>query len=120
LAAITTTYFYIIRSQEIRIDFIPEQFEFCDKNISKGNSDYDEIVRILTHHTGGWTASYTSYAPIRVYYAPAFQVNVIGKQVIVSYKTDAGYPQFIKLIKHNWPKNCTKSSEITIRNAMGR
>jgi len=107
---ITATYLYVFRDQDIRIDFIPPEFEFCGKNISKGDQEYDELLKVLTAHKDGWVASFTSFAPTQVYYSPAFKVNIVGKQVVVSYKTDEGYPQFIKLIKYDWSGSCAKYS----------
>ncbi|QYJ95607.1 hypothetical protein [Shewanella spartinae] len=63
---------------------------------------------MLTNHKDGWVASFTSFVPTRVYYSPDFQVNIVGKQVVVSYKTDDGYPQFVKLIKYDWSSVCAK------------
>ena len=110
MALIAATYLYVFRGQEIRIDYIPLEFEFCGNSISKGDSEYDEIVQVLTNHKDDWVASFTSYVPTQVYYSPAFTVNVLNKQVVVSYKTDEGYPQFVKLIKYDWVSTCAKYS----------
>ncbi len=107
---ITVTYLYVFREQEIRTDFIPPKFEFCGKSISKGDQEYEELTEILTLNKGGWVASFVSFVPTQVYNSPAFKVNVMGKQVVVSYKTDEGYPQFVKLIKHDWSGSCAKYS----------
>lgn len=107
---VTAAYLYVFRNQEIRVDYIPQQFEFCGGIISEGDSEYDELIKVLTNHKNGWVASFTSFAPTRVYFSPAFQVNVVGKQVVVSYKTDDGYPQLVKLIKNDWSKSCAKYS----------
>ena len=106
----TATYLYVFRVQEIRTDFIPPKFEFCGKSISKGDQEYDELVKVLTINKGGWVTSFVSFAPTQVYYSPAFKVNVMGKQVVVSYKTNEGYPQFVKLIQHDWLGSCAKYS----------
>jgi len=107
---ISATYFYVFREQEIRTDFIPPQFEFCGKSISKGDQEYEELIKILTLHKGGWVISFVSFSPTQVYNSPAFKVNVMGKQVVVTYKTDEGYPQFVKLIKYDWSGSCVKYS----------
>lgn len=105
---VTVTYLYVFRDQEIRLEFIPPELEFCGKKISKGAQEYDELLKVLTAHKGGWNASFTSFVPTQVYFSPAFKVNIVGKQVVVSYKIDEGYPQFIKLIKYNWSSSCAK------------
>ena len=110
MALITATYLYVFREQEIRTDFIPQKFEFCGKSISTGDREYDELVKFLTINKGGWVASFVSFAPTQVYNSPAFKVNVMSKQVVVSYKTDEGYPQFVKLIKHDWSSSCARYS----------
>ena len=110
MTLIVATYFYVFREQEIRLDLIPAQFEYCGRNISEGDINYDEVVTVLTKQKGGWVSSSTNYEASQHYYAPAFQVKVIGKQVVVSYKTDEGFPQFIKLIKYNWSNTCAKYS----------
>ena len=108
MVLITTTYLYVFREQAIRTDFIPPKFEFCGKSISKGAQEYDELVKVLTINKGGWVASFVSFVPTQVYYSADFKVNVMGEQVVVSYKTNEGYPQFVKFIQHDWTGSCAK------------
>ena len=99
-------YLYVYRDQSIRIDYIPAQFLYCKKTISEGDQDYDELVKVLIAQKDNWTASSVSYAPIRFYYSPKFQVTIPGKMVVVSYETNSGFTQLTKLIKYPWPKGC--------------
>ena len=103
---IVASYLYVFRDQDIRVDYIPQKFEYCGNVIVKGNSEYDEVVKVLMNNRDGWVTSFVSYVPTRVYSSSAFRVNVLGKMVVVSYKTDEGFPQFTKLIKYDWSSTC--------------
>ncbi len=106
---LAATYLYINRDQQIRVDLIPPEFEFCETIITEGDLAYDELKKILVKHKDGWKTSYASFVPGRTYDSPAFKVNVIGNGgVVVSYKTDDGYPQFTKFIKYDWSTSCEK------------
>ncbi|WP_343989038.1 hypothetical protein [Kangiella japonica] len=85
---------------------IPQQFEFCGNTISEGDHAYDELIKVLTSHKDGWVASYVTYIPTRVYNSPSYQVNVVGKQIVVSYKAKEGYLQFVKFVKYAWSNSC--------------
>ena len=82
---VVASYLYVFRDQDIRIDYIPQKFEYCGKVIVKGNSEYDEVVKVLMNNRDGWVTSFVSYVPTRVYSSSAFRVNVLGKMVVVSY-----------------------------------
>jgi|TARA_R110001592_G_scaffold339091_1_gene626596 hypothetical protein len=107
---VSVTYLYVFREQDIIVDFIPPQFEFCDKLISKGDAEYDALVLLLNNNKSGWVSSFVSYAPSQVYYSPAFSVNILNSNVVVSYKTDNGFPQLVKKIKHDLGSVCAKYS----------
>ena len=104
------TYFYIFRQQEIAVDFIPSEFTYCGKQIWGNNKEYQEIVSWLKQNKDGWVISYVTYVPTQVYHHPAFRVNVTEGGVVVSYKTDHDYPQFVKTINHGLNMACAKNS----------
>ena len=103
-------YLYIFRDQDIRVDFIPPQFRFCGEVISKGNANYDNVVTLLKENKSGWETSFVSFVPSQVYDSPGFRVNILENTVVVSYKTDDGYPQYVKNIRHDLGEVCAKHS----------
>ena len=103
-------YFYVFRQQEIALRLIPNEFEYCGKQISTRDSEYKEIVSWLKKNKDGWVLSFATYVPQQVYRHPAFVVNVIKGGVVVSYKTDSGYPQYAKTIEHGLEMACAKST----------
>ncbi len=105
-----SAYFYIFRQQEIAVHFIPNEFTYCGKKILGKDKEYQEIVGWLKKNKSGWVASYVTYASKQVYHHPAFVVNVLEGGVVVSYKTDYGYPQLIKTINHGLNMSCKKNS----------
>lgn len=90
--------------------FIPEEFTYCGKKIWGSDKEYQEIVSWLKQNKDGWVSSFVTYVPTQVYRHPAFVVNVIEGGVVVSYKTDNGYPQFVKTITHGLNMSCAKNS----------
>jgi hypothetical protein len=103
-------YLYIFRQQAIAVNYIPNEFEHCGNKIGGQNKEYLEIVKWLENNKEGWVASFVTYAPNNLYTHPAFSVNVLKGSVIVSYKTEYGYPQLVKTIKHNINSECAKDS----------
>ena len=106
LIIVAGTYLYIFREQQIDVGLIPNEFSYCGKQIYGNDPNYKEIVAWLNENKDGWVASFVTYAPKQVYRTGAFQVNVLEGAVIVSYKTDYGYPQFIKVVDHKLSKEC--------------
>lgn len=105
-----SAYFYIFRQQELAVRFIPNEFEYCGKTISVGDKSYEEIVRWLKKNKNGWVLSYVTYVPRMVYRHPAFIVNVLEDGVVVSYKTDYGYPQYARTVAHSLNTQCAPNS----------
>jgi len=103
-------YLYIFRSQEIDLTYIPKEFTYCGKQIWGKDKEYKEIITWLKQNKVGWKFSYVTYVPRQVYHYPSFVVNVLEGAVVVSYKTDYGYPQYIKTINHDLKLTCVKSS----------
>lgn len=104
------TSLYVFRQQEIAIRFIPSEFEYCGKKVWGNDKHYQEIVTWLKKNKDGWVLSYVTYVPKQVYKHPAFNVNVLEGGVVVSYKTDYGYPQYVKTISHGINLECTSNS----------
>jgi len=99
-------YLYFFRAQPIDTGLIPSEFTYCGNQIFGSNEHYQEIVQWLQNNKEDWTLSFVTYAPSHKYYHGAFWVNVHSKAVIVSYKTDYGYPQFVKDGVHDLPTTC--------------
>jgi len=104
------SFFYVFREQQIEVNFIPNYFSYCGKQIDNKDSEYKEIVSWLNQNRDGWVLSFVSYVPVQVYSHPAFSVNVLKGGVVVSYKTDYGYPQYEKTIKHGLQLACESNS----------
>jgi len=102
----SVVYLYIFREQEIDVALIPNEFTYCGMKINASNSSYQEIVSWLKENNEGWVTSFVTFIPKQVYQANAFQVNVMENLVVVSYKSDYGYSQFIKKGKHQLSKQC--------------
>ena len=103
-------YLYLFRQQEIAIRLIPNEFEYCGKKVWGNDKNYEERVTWLKQNRDGWILSYVTYVPKQVYRHPAFTVNVMEGGVVVSYKTDSGYPQYAKTINHGINLECTSNS----------
>ena len=97
---------YLLRGQEIDIGLISNEFTYCGRQINSGKPEYVKITNWLKHNRNGWTTSYASYVPGNEYLSPAFNVSVHSDFVLVWYKTDEGYTQFIKYVKHELPLTC--------------
>jgi hypothetical protein len=105
-----SAYFYVFREQEIAVRFIPNEFEYCGSKIWGNDEEYKKIVSWLKQNKDGWVLSYVTFVPNMVYRHPAFVVNVIEGGVVVSYKTDYGYPQYVKTIEHGLSTKCARNS----------
>ena len=107
---VVSIYFYVFRNQEIDVSFIPNEFNYCGRQIYGKDTDYQEIVAWLRQNKDDWVLSYVSYVPTQVYRHPAFVVNVLKGGVVVSYKTDWGYPQYAKTVEHGLKLVCASNS----------
>ena len=103
-------YLYIFRDQAIDTSLIPLEFEYCGNQIYGKDESYLEIVDWLKANKDGWVLSFASYVPNHRYYHGAFNVNIHEEAVIVSYKTDYGYPQYIKQGKHDLAMSCSETA----------
>jgi len=103
-------YCYTFRQQEIDVHFVPNEFTYCGKQIWGKDKEYQEIISWLNNNRNGWVLSFVSYVPKQIYRHPAFVVNVLDGGVVVSYKTDYGYPQYVKTIDHGLNLHCDKNS----------
>ena len=99
-------YLYIFREQEIDLGLIPSEFTYCGIQINRSNYVYSEIVSWLKENKEGWISSLATFSPKQTYRANAFQVYVLENLVVVSYKSDYGYSQFIKKAEHHLIKQC--------------
>ena len=97
---------YHFRAQEIDVGLIPNAFTYCGNKIYGSNAQYQEITDWLKRNREGWKKSYASYVPGNEYLSPAFNISVHPEFVVVWYKTDEGYPQFVKSIKSELPISC--------------
>ncbi len=102
----TSTVFYFFREQEIDTTLIPNEFRYCGKQIWGNNPEYIKIVAWLRENNGGWTPSFASYTQDHFFDGKHFIVNVLDEMVVVSYKTDHGFPQFTKSGEHGLDKQC--------------
>jgi len=110
LIGIIIGYLYFIQGQKIEVDFIPSEFRFCNKIIVRGDAEYKEIVSWLRQNSEGWARDWNTPVAGLVYSYPAFSVVVYKGGVSVSYKTDYGFPRFIKSSNHNLPTVCENGS----------
>jgi len=99
-------YLYIFRAQQIDTGLIPNEFNYCGKQIYGNNKNYKEIISWLKNNKSGWVSSFITFVPNHVYHTGAFRVNVLPDVVVVSYKTDYGYPQYVKRGKHSLSIKC--------------
>ena len=106
----TVVLLYIFRSQSIDVDLLPSEFEYCGKQIWGANEKYIEITNWIKNNSEGWSPSYASYAPELWYSYPSYRIGLLKKGVVVSYKTDNGYPQFYKSINHGLSMACANGS----------
>ena len=103
---ISTALLYYFRKQEIDIGLIPNEFTYCGKQIHGNDKNYREIVSWLKDNKDGWVPSFASYVPNQVYRGNSFNINVLSDAVVVSYKTDYGFPQYIKGVEHGLKLKC--------------
>jgi|GEM_PF-3471903 len=106
LVTASAIYSYVFREQSINTKLIPNEFTYCGKKIGGKNPEYTKIVAWLKSNNNEWSASFITFEPKQVYWHSAFSVNVLESAVVVSYKTDYGYPQYIKLINHDFDLLC--------------
>jgi len=99
-------YLYVFREQKIDVGLIPNEFTYCGKKIYSNNKNYREIVSWLKTNKTGWVSSFVTFLPGHTYSSGAFNVNVISDIVVVSYKTDYGYPQYVRTGRHSLNVKC--------------
>lgn len=100
---------YLLRPQTISVS-IPPEFTYCDKQIFGGDSEYLEIKKWLEENSSGWRWNWhTPYAG-EGYYGGSYNIAVFSEFVAVSYKTDWGFPQYIKSFDHGLVVNCDDSN----------
>lgn len=106
----TSSYLYFIRDQKIEIDFIPGEFKYCSRVITGSDPEYREISSWLRANSSGWVRDWNTQIAGVVYSYPAFWVVVFKGGVSVSYKTDYGFPRFIKSVNHGLSIECANNS----------
>lgn len=89
---------------------IPTEFEYCGKSIWGRDPEYLRIKDWLIQNREGWTTNWHTYYAGEGYYYPSYQIYVFDDFIAVSYKTDWGFPQYTKSIKHELEVNCGKGS----------
>lgn len=110
LIAAISGYAYFVRDQKIEVGFIPAEFKYCGKVITGADPEYKEISNWLQANSTGWARDWNTQIAGVVYYYPAFSVVVFNGGVSVSYKTDYGFPRFIKSVNHSLNTTCAKNS----------
>jgi len=103
-------YFYFFKNLEIETRFIPSEFEYCGAVINSDDMDYLNIERWLKSNSHGWDTDWNTLIQGNIYRNPAFSVVLFDGGVSVSYKTDNGYPRFIKSVEHGFKLECTHGS----------
>lgn len=103
-------YFYFVRSQEIDVRFIPNEFKYCGKVIAGVDPEYREIRNWLRANSSGWSRDWNTQIGGLVYSYPAFSIVVFESGVSVRYKTDYDFPRFIKSVDHDLKTVCAGNS----------
>lgn len=103
-------FLYVFRPQSIDVGLLPQEFQYCDKPIWGADGKYVEIRSWIKSNNEGWRLSYASYNPKLSYSYPSYKIGLLESGVVVSYKTDYGYPQFYKSINHGLSMVCTNGS----------
>lgn len=103
-------YLYLAREQAIEVSFIPNEFKYCGKIITSNDREYKEISAWLHENRSGWRQDWNTQIAGVVYSYPAFSVVVFKGGVSVSYKTDSGFPRFIKSVDHGLNIECATNS----------
>ncbi|MCV6623862.1 MAG: hypothetical protein OIF51_19170 [Cellvibrionaceae bacterium] len=103
-------YLYLTREQVIEVRFIPNEFKYCGRVITNSDPEYKEISTWLHENSSGWVQDWNTTITGLVYSYPAFSVVVFKGGVSVSYKTDFGFPRFIKSVNHGLNIACAKNS----------
>lgn len=110
LIAAISGYLYFVHDQKIEVGFIPDEFKYCGQVITGSDPEYQEISSWLQSNSTGWNRYWNTQIAGVVYYYPAFSVVVFDGGVSVSYKTDYGFPRFIKSVRHSLNTACLKNS----------
>ncbi len=107
---IAACYFYFFKNLKIENRFIPIEFEYCGAVINSDDMDYLNIVRWLKGNNRGWDTDWNTPIQGNIYRNPAFSVVLFDGGVAVSYKTDNGYPRYIKSVEHGFKLECIHGS----------
>jgi hypothetical protein len=110
IVMVTFGYLHFVRDQKIEVGFIPSEFSYCGRTITHNDSKYKEITDWLRTNSDGWQQDWNTQISGLKYYYPSFSVVVFKGGVSVSYKTDYGFPRFIKSVDHRLNTECTKNS----------
>lgn len=103
-------YLYLTRDRAIEVRFIPNEFKYCGKIITSNDPEYKEISTWLYENSNGWRQDWNTLITGLVYSYPAFSVVVFKSGVSVRYKTDSGFPRFIKSVDHGLNIECATNS----------
>lgn len=103
-------YLYYFRLQTIELKFIPVEFEYCNSMISVNDVQYKKIVEWLEANQSGWRVDWNTPVAGNIYRNTTFSVNVFRGGVSVGYKTDDGYPRFVKSVAHTLELECSDDS----------
>jgi hypothetical protein len=105
-------FYMVFFAQKIDPSYLPPQLQYCGKTLRPNDSTYQELASWLAKNQQGWGMSFAKLeseneakSPIR-FQSSAFWVEIEVDRVIVSYKTDCGFPQFIKYTSHSLPTKC--------------
>jgi hypothetical protein len=103
-------YFYYFRLQTIELKFIPTEFEYCNSIITVDDAQYQKLVIWLEANQSGWSVDWNTPVAGNIYRNSVFSVSVFRGGVSVGYKTDDGYPRFIKSVDHGLDLECSDDS----------
>ncbi len=103
-------YLYLTREQVIEVKFIPTEFKYCGRVVTNNDPEYKEITSWLHENSSGWRQDWNTPIAGLKYSYPAFSVVVFKSGVSVSYKTNSGFPRFIKSTDHGLNIECATNS----------
>jgi hypothetical protein len=105
-------FYLVFFAQKIDPKYLPAQLQYCGKTLKPEDTTYQQLASWLAKNRQGWGMSFAKLerdnskkSPLR-FQSPAFWVEIEADRVIVSYKTDFGFPQFIKYTDHLLPTEC--------------
>jgi hypothetical protein len=107
-----TAFYLVFFAQKIDPRYLPAQLQHCGNTLQPNDIQYKQLANWLDKNRQGWGMSFAKLKkenneknPLR-FESSAFWVEIEVDRVVVSYKTDFGFPQFIKYTSHSLPIEC--------------